>query len=281
MPPHHRFCPTPPPCLAFTLVLGSEFRSSRLCNRYLPPEPAPQPRYKECAVWDSSASLMGLRKWENCKEPLLFQRPDHFFKDSYFLNFLRFLFYLFFQTMYFDHISPLWLLLNPPHLPTHPTLFSLSKNRKTHQTSKWTNKRPVRQNITRQSKTVHKNAEELWAALQCGWHTQWHPVGENGFFPLCQLVSTAHGFKVYFPLLVLEPVCLEPVQVLCAAVNLYVCISPAVPGRHCVLGVTHPRWLLQSLHLCVDPWALRRGSVKSFHLGFCAPRSLLCKHCPV
>lgn len=45
------------------------------------------------------------------------------------------------------------------------------------------------------------------------------------FFSLCQLVSTAHSFKVHFPLLVLELVCLEPVQVLCAAVSLYVFAS--------------------------------------------------------
>lgn len=128
--------------------------------------------------------------------------------------------------MYFDHISPLWLLLDPPHLPTHPSLFSLSKNRKTHQTS-WTNKRPVRQNITRQSKTVHKKSRGVVGpALEFGWYTQWHSVGENGFFfSLCQLVSTAHSFKVHFPLLVLELVCLEPVQVLCAAVSLYVFTS--------------------------------------------------------
>lgn len=77
----HRFWP-PPPCLAFTWVLGSEFRSSCLCSGY-----SPQSRLLS-VLFGRSAWLMRWRKLENSKEPLLFSRPGlFFFKDSYFLIF--------------------------------------------------------------------------------------------------------------------------------------------------------------------------------------------------
>lgn len=97
---------------------------------------------------------------------------------------------------------------NPPNLKMNKQKTSKTKHNKTKQNS------------------PQKKAEELWglpwSLVDIPSDT---PLEKTDFFSLCQLVSTAHSFKVHFPLLVLELVCLEPVQVLCAAVSLYVFAS--------------------------------------------------------
>jgi hypothetical protein len=100
----------------------------------------------------------------------------------------------------------------------------------------------------------------------CGWYTQWHSPGENGFpFPSrYQLQIYLRDRTVSTSLFSTGTLSGLNLCRTCACCHVSVCIRPDGSGRHCFLEVLHHLWLLQSccFHFHMDLWGLYKAFVK-------------------
>lgn len=172
----------------------------------------------------------------------------------------------------------------PTYPPTQFYVLSLSlkyknnkkfkhKNRKSKQESKT----PIRQEVPKWNKKfTEANMEFLlcWPlahghgpALERGWYTQWHFIGEN-WLSLCQWVSIANSFSVRgWTMYLLFPLNAGTHSGLnlcwsyawCHSLCGFTYASVQCSRRHCFLAVILHVWLLQFFCLLfhIDFWALR------------------------
>lgn len=87
------------------------------------------------------------------------------------------------------------------------------------------------------------------------------------FFSLSQQVSIVNSFLIRgqdFACVFLVRFCICAGLLHAATVSEFVCISPVVSGRHCIRGVIHYLWLLQSFYLFfhIDPNLERKHLMK-------------------